>query len=193
MLDCRVRMRGGGGGGAAEEQALDCRLGATAGDPAAELRLLEAAHYGGVEPVSRTTQYKKVTKPLLERKRRARINRCLDELKDLMLGALEAEGENISKLEKADILELTVRHLQKLRTFGARDVVEEAQRFQAGFSQCAAEACHFLLSLPELDVHVGRRLIAHLGSCAAAPASLPPSPPPAPSPPPPPPAMWRPW
>lgn len=30
-----------------------------------------------------------ITKPLLERKRRARINRCLDELKDLMFTALE--------------------------------------------------------------------------------------------------------
>lgn len=28
----------------------------------------------------------------------------------------QTEGENISKLEKADILELTVRHLQKLQT-----------------------------------------------------------------------------
>ena len=28
--------------------------------------------------------YKKITKPLLERKRRARINACLDELKDIM-------------------------------------------------------------------------------------------------------------
>lgn len=39
--------------------------------------------------VSRTARYRKVTKPLLERRRRARINRCLDELKDLMVGALE--------------------------------------------------------------------------------------------------------
>lgn len=39
--------------------------------------------------ISRTQQYKKITKPLLERKRRARINRCLDELKELMVGALE--------------------------------------------------------------------------------------------------------
>lgn len=42
------------------------------------------------EPVSRTYQYRKVMKPLLERKRRARINRCLDELKELMTGALQA-------------------------------------------------------------------------------------------------------
>ena len=31
-------------------------------------------------PMSRTHQYKKITKPLLERKRRARINKCLDEV-----------------------------------------------------------------------------------------------------------------
>lgn len=40
-------------------------------------------------PLSKTAKYKKITKPLLERKRRARINRCLEELKDLMVGALE--------------------------------------------------------------------------------------------------------
>ena len=33
-------------------------------------------------PMSRTHQYRKVMKPLLERKRRARINTCLEELKD---------------------------------------------------------------------------------------------------------------
>ncbi|KAF7395283.1 hypothetical protein HZH68_009333 [Vespula germanica] len=63
----------------------------------------------------RVRSWVRITKPLLERKRRARINRCLDELKDLMVDALETEGENISKLEKADILELTVRHLQRLQ------------------------------------------------------------------------------
>lgn len=43
-------------------------------------------------PLSKTAKYKKITKPLLERKRRARINRCLDELKDLMVGALEVRS-----------------------------------------------------------------------------------------------------
>lgn len=54
------------------------------------------------EPVSRTYQYRKVMKPMLERKRRARINRCLDELKELMVSALQSEGENVSKLEKGE-------------------------------------------------------------------------------------------
>merc|ERR550534_3292947 len=61
------------------------------------------------EKMTRSHQYKKIMKPLLERKRRARINKCLDELKDIMTAALQAQGENVSKLEKADILELTVR------------------------------------------------------------------------------------
>ena len=46
-------------------------------------RMLRPHHIEGDTdpPVSKTMQYKKITKPLLERKRRARINACLDELK----------------------------------------------------------------------------------------------------------------
>jgi len=35
--------------------------------------------------MSRTQQYRKVLKPLLERKRRARINRCVEDLKNLLM------------------------------------------------------------------------------------------------------------
>ncbi|KPI99878.1 Enhancer of split mgamma protein [Papilio xuthus] len=111
-------------------------------------------------PLSKTAKYKKITKPLLERKRRARINRCLDELKDLMVGALEIDDDNLSKLEKADILELTVNHLTKLHT--PKDPVLEAKKFQAGFGQCAAEACRFIMSVPDLDEKVSQNLISHL-------------------------------
>ncbi|XP_011877037.1 PREDICTED: enhancer of split mgamma protein-like [Vollenhovia emeryi] len=128
--------------------------------------------YDYPHPVSRTYQYKKITKPLLERKRRARINRCLDELKDLMVDALETEGENISKLEKADILELTVRHLQKLQasrpsglsaTIASGDEISAETRWQSGFGHCAAEACRFLSSLPgEAAEGLARHLAAGL-------------------------------
>ncbi|XP_004931722.1 class E basic helix-loop-helix protein 40 [Bombyx mori] len=111
-------------------------------------------------PLSKTAKYKKITKPLLERKRRARINRCLDELKDLMVGALEIDDDNLSKLEKADILELTVNHLTKLHS--PKDPVLEAKKFQAGFGQCAAEACRFIMSVPDLDANVSQNLISHL-------------------------------
>merc|ERR1719251_203162 len=121
-------------------------------------------------PLSRTHTYKKITKPLLERKRRARINKCLDELKDIMTVALQAEGENVSKLEKADILELTVRHLHKMaqgRRLFARSPLEDLQKFQAGYTSCANEAASFLLSAPEVDVRLSQRLLNHLSSHAS--------------------------
>ncbi|KAF7992889.1 hypothetical protein HCN44_005233 [Aphidius gifuensis] len=128
--------------------------------------------YDYPHPASRTYQYKKVTKPLLERKRRARINRCLDELKDLMVEALETEGENISKLEKADILELTVRHLQRIHgsqpslsspsiVVPPQDIATAESRWKSGFGHCATEACRYLASLPDES---GERLARHLAS-----------------------------
>ncbi|XP_037032074.1 enhancer of split mgamma protein-like [Bradysia coprophila] len=117
------------------------------------------------EPVSRTYQYRKVMKPMLERKRRARINRCLDELKELMTGALQTEGENVSKLEKADILELTVRHLHNLRRqnqISTRNEQSFADRFKAGFRHCATEVTTFL---DNTDRHTSVHVIKHLNGC----------------------------
>ena len=74
--------------------------------PGAGFVSLGSPSSGDEVPMSRTHQYKKITKPLLERKRRARINKCLDELKDIMTVALQAEGENVSKLEKAGKIEI---------------------------------------------------------------------------------------
>ena len=99
--------------------------------------------------MSRTHQYRKVMKPMLERKRRARINSCLEELKDLMVGALQTEGESITKLEKADVLELTVRHLRKLKAHGALGLtpnVTYMERYRAGYSLCASEVSKFMRS-----------------------------------------------
>lgn len=63
-------------------------------------------------------------------------------------------------MEKADILELTVNHLTKLHS--PKDPVLEAKKFQAGFGQCAAEACRFIMSVPDLDAKVSQNLISHL-------------------------------
>lgn len=114
---------------------------------------------------------------MLERKRRARINRCLDSLKELMVTALQSEGENVSKLEKADILELTVQHLHKLRRQHALGLTPEAayaDRFRAGFTHCAAEVSQYLASSmqapspgvePAIDPSSGVKLLQHLSSC----------------------------
>lgn len=58
----------------------------------------------------------------MEKKRRARINDSLETLKQILLdsktllkeGACKKSGQRTAKLEKADILEMTVRYLQHL-------------------------------------------------------------------------------
>ena len=125
---------------------------------------LKLETYFADESMSRTDQYRKVMKPLLERKRRARINGCLDELKDLMVFALQAEGESITKLEKADVLELTVRHLRKLKRqqMLALNPGLDLDRFHAGYTACATEVSKCLASTG-VDITVGSRLMSHLG------------------------------
>merc|ERR1711936_1519757 len=117
------------------------------------------------EAMSKTHNYRKVVKPLIERKRRARINSCLDELKDLMVFALQTEGESISKLEKADVLELTVNHLRKLKRQQMLSLNPglDVDKFHAGYSACAAEVGRVLASQPGVEVTVGARLMAQLG------------------------------
>merc|ERR1712060_485103 len=116
------------------------------------------------EPMSRTDQYRKVMKPLIERKRRARINACLDELKDPMVFAMQSEGESISKLEKADVLELTVKHLRKLKRqqMLSLNPALDMDRFHAGYTTCATEVSRTLASTG-VDISIGSRLMSHLG------------------------------
>lgn len=70
-----------------------------------------------------------------------------------------------SKLEKADILEMTVKHLQSMqRQQAAISVVTDptvVSKFRAGFSECASEVSRF----PGLDPVVKRRLLQHLANC----------------------------
>lgn len=84
-----------------------------------------------------------------------------------MAGALAAEhGEaGMAKLEKADVLELTVRHLHKLRRERrlASNPVTASDRFRAGFTQCAREVSVALAATPGVDVTLGTRLMTHLG------------------------------
>lgn len=75
------------------------------------------------------------------------------------------EGENVAKLEKADILELTVRHLHTLRRqniLGMRSENTYAEKFKAGFRHCAAEVTNFL---NVVDQETSTPIIKHLNSC----------------------------
>lgn len=70
-----------------------------------------------------------------------------------------------SKLEKADILEMTVKHLQNLQrqqvAMSAAADPAVVNKFRAGFSECATEVGRF----PGIDIAVKRRLLQHLANC----------------------------
>merc|ERR1719266_505484 len=77
--------------------------------------------------------------------------------------ALQSEGESISKLEKADVLELTVKHLRKLKRQQMLSVTPELDRYRAGYTTCATEVSRCLASTG-VDISVGSRLMSHLGN-----------------------------
>ncbi|XP_041946274.1 transcription factor HES-5-like [Alosa sapidissima] len=82
----------------------------------------------------------KIRKPVVEKMRRDRINKSIEELKDL-LGPQLLNQQPDSKLEKADILEMTVYLLRRqlqLKTLQHCDAVKK------GFSRCAQEVVYFL-------------------------------------------------
>lgn len=73
-----------------------------------------------------------------------------------------------SKLEKADILEMTVKHLEGLRSEG----VASPDRFRAGYRHCLSEVAKYT----GLEAGLKRRLVRHLEGCVtpgARPAAAP--------------------
>ncbi|KAI4902800.1 hypothetical protein NFI96_011174 [Prochilodus magdalenae] len=94
---------------------------------------------------TRVSIHKKVSKPLMEKKRRARINTCLDQLKTL-LESLYSNNIRKRKLEKADILELTVKHLTHLQKT-EKGLPQKAgiAEYHAGYTSCLASVNQYLL------------------------------------------------
>eukprot|EP00064_Thunnus_orientalis_P005195 superscaffoldBa00000498_g5209 len=93
----------------------------------------------------------KVSKPLMEKKRRARINKCLDQLKSL-LESYYSSSIRKRKLEKADILELTVKHLRNLQKIqSCSTAASEFSEYQSGFRSCLANFNQYLLMADNLN------------------------------------------
>lgn len=102
------------------------------------------------------------------------MNKSLNELKAIMLEVVKKDGCQYSKLEKADILEMTVKHLHQLRRSpqsSSPEVTtptpgESVEKFRAGFVQCATEVSRFMGQVD--SSHNGStcsRLLNHLQGC----------------------------
>ncbi|XP_054160031.1 transcription factor HES-1-like [Oppia nitens] len=122
---------------------------------------------------------KRMSKPMMEKRRRARINQCLMQLKEMVIDSGKQNLQNSkSKLEKADILELTVKYVQQLHQQKLTDRKENTSSqqqqqstqsmlrdFVAGFAECAKQVEEFVCHTPAVDPIVFTSLNSHLNQC----------------------------
>ncbi|XP_015781885.1 LOW QUALITY PROTEIN: hairy/enhancer-of-split related with YRPW motif protein-like [Tetranychus urticae] len=100
---------------------------------------------------------RKKRRGMVEKKRRDRINASLNELKRLVPAASEKQGS--AKLEKAEILQLTVDHLKVLHSKGFDTFSFEPYAFASkyhkldkiGFDECFKQVDQYLSNVEEMD------------------------------------------
>ncbi|KGL84571.1 Transcription factor HES-5, partial [Tinamus guttatus] len=113
----------------------------------------------------------KLRKPVVEKMRRDRINSSIEQLKLLLEKEFQRHQPN-SKLEKADILEVTVSYLRQQSrlqdpTFTHKNAEQD---FNSGYLRCLREALRFL-SYHEPRKETQAQLIKHLCKAQMGPAA----------------------
>ncbi|XP_075939352.1 hairy/enhancer-of-split related with YRPW motif protein 2 [Anarhichas minor] len=140
----------------------------------------ESVYHGHMKPSfmrcgspTTTTQVmaRKKRRGIIEKRRRDRINSSLLELRRLVPTAFEKQGS--AKLEKAEILQMTVDHLKVLQATGGKgyfDAHALALDFLSlGFRECVTEVSRYLSAVEGLDSGdpLRSRLLSHLASCSS--------------------------
>ncbi|XP_034725484.1 transcription factor HES-5-like, partial [Etheostoma cragini] len=99
----------------------------------------------------------KLRKPLVEKLRRERINSSIEQLKSLLSPEFLKQQPD-SKLEKADILEMTVCVLRRLQQ---QNQPVDSPAVGQGYSRCVQEVTHFL-SKEQVKTLSQRKLLNHI-------------------------------
>lgn len=126
-----------------------------------------SAHNDDVVFTSKTQHYLKVKKPLLERQRRARINKCLDALK-LLVAEFQSD-DAIMRMDKAEMLESTIAFMRTTThlTAGATKKINTStppmDSFRNGYMNAVNEVSRVMASTPGMSVQVGKSVMTHLG------------------------------
>ncbi|KFV51950.1 Transcription factor HES-5 [Gavia stellata] len=108
----------------------------------------------------------RLRKPIVEKLRRDRINSSIEQLKLLLEKEFQRHQPN-SKLEKADILEMTVSYLKYSQAFAA-PAKSLQQDYCEGYAWCLKEALQFL-SLHSANTETRMKLICHFQRSQAVP------------------------
>ncbi|XP_009873231.1 PREDICTED: transcription factor HES-5-like, partial [Apaloderma vittatum] len=113
----------------------------------------------------------RLRKPIVEKLRRDRINSSIEQLKLLLEKEFQRHQPN-SKLEKADILEMTVSYLKYSRgeyMHPSPSAKSLQQDYCEGYAWCLKEALQFL-ALHSANTETRMKLICHFQRSQAAPA-----------------------
>ncbi|OXA58599.1 transcription factor HES-7.1-A [Folsomia candida] len=113
----------------------------TATSPAMPPSVKSRVTHENTRTARKATSGRKVIKGLIERRRRARINQSLSILKDLVVDK-ESREEKVLKLEKADILTLTISYLQKLNQ--EKELNHRHLCFNDGYKECFRTVVKYL-------------------------------------------------
>ncbi|XP_064803336.1 hairy/enhancer-of-split related with YRPW motif protein 1-like [Oncorhynchus masou masou] len=132
---------------------------------------LDSSHDLMSPPKTTPTQARKRRRGIIEKRRRDRINNSLTDLRRLVPSAFEKQGS--SKLEKAEILQITVDHLKMIHAASGQGYFEAhalAKDYRSlGFRECLSETARYLSimegwnSVDPLRV----RLVSHLNNYAS--------------------------
>ncbi|XP_041745024.2 transcription factor HES-5-like [Coregonus clupeaformis] len=104
----------------------------------------------------------KLRKPVVEKLYRDRINNSIEQLNSL-LGPEILNQQPDSKLEKADILEMTVCFLRQQQQYQPVRSSSCSAHVNKCYSRCVQEIVHFL-SKDEVKTQSQRRLLSHFQS-----------------------------
>ncbi|NP_001098202.1 bHLH protein DEC1b [Oryzias latipes] len=138
----------------------------------------------GMKRGEETKDTYKLPHRLIEKKRRDRINECIAQLKDLLPEHLKLT--TLGHLEKAVVLELTLKHVktltslleqqqQKILALQSGMQIEQPpvnqekseEMFRSGFHMCAKEILHYLAAHESSGDFTPSHVISHLHKVAA--------------------------
>ncbi|XP_034442520.1 class E basic helix-loop-helix protein 40 [Hippoglossus hippoglossus] len=139
----------------------------------------------GMKRVDESKETYKLPHRLIEKKRRDRINECIAQLKDLLPEHLKLT--TLGHLEKAVVLELTLKHVKALSTLldqqqqkimalqkdlqisdhGGDGAENSEEMFRSGFHLCAKEVLHYLANQESSRDLTASHVIGHIQKVAA--------------------------
>ncbi|KAK6177536.1 hypothetical protein SNE40_015619 [Patella caerulea] len=103
-------------------------------------------------------------KLLAEKKRRNRINECLNQIKNLLCEDSVSYQTDLdaNKMEKSEILESAVEFIKKKKYSSPSCPREDQSTYQQGFTRCFQEMTSFLGGVTEVSDNVKYALIQHV-------------------------------